>query len=70
MAYQQNLFINLLGLVQDVKNGVVIVGAQRGFYRIAIPKNHISNTLVDLSKENIRQARAASLNVLEKNIFR
>ena len=61
----------LLGLVQDVKNGVVIVGANEGSICIAkyLEKNHISNTLVDLSKENIRQARAASLNVLEKNIL-
>jgi NhaP-type Na+/H+ or K+/H+ antiporter len=61
----------LLGLVQDVKNGVVIVGANEGSISIAkyLEKHHISNTLVDLSKENIRQARAASLNVLEKNIL-
>ena len=61
----------ILGLVQDVKNGVVIVGANEGSISIAkyLENNHISNTLVDLSKENIRQARAASLNVLEKNIL-
>ncbi|MBL6662546.1 MAG: sodium:proton antiporter [Flavobacteriales bacterium] len=61
----------LLGLVQDVKNGVVIVGANEGSISIAkyLEKLHISNTLVDLSKENIRQARAANLNVLEKNIL-
>ena len=61
----------LLGLVQDVKNGVVIVGANEGSISIAkyLEKHDISNTLVDLSKENIRQARAASLNVLEKNIL-
>ena len=61
----------LLGLVQDVKNGVVIVGANEGSICIAkyLEKHHISNTLVDLSKENIRQARASNLNVLEKNIL-
>ena len=61
----------LLGLIQDVKNGVVIVGANEGSISIAkyLEKHHISNTLVDLSKENIRQARAANLNVLEKNIL-
>ena len=61
----------ILGLVQDVKNGVVIVGANEGSISIAkyLEKHYISNTLIDLSKENIRQARAASLNVLEKNIL-
>jgi len=61
----------LLGLVQEVKNGVVIVGANEGSISIAkyLEKHDISNTMVDLSKENIRQARAASLNVLEKNIL-
>ena len=38
-------------------------------FQNVLEKHHISNTLVDLSKENIRQARAASLNVLEKNIL-
>jgi hypothetical protein len=61
----------VLGLIQDVKNGVVIVGANEGSISIAkyLEKHNISNTLVDLSRENIRQARAAKLNVLEKNIL-
>ena len=61
----------LLGLVQDVKNGVLIVGANEGSISIAkyLEKHNISNTLVDLSKENIRQAKAANLNVIEKNIL-
>ena len=51
----------ILGLIQDVKNGVVIVGANEGSICIAkyLEKHNISNTLVDLSKENIRQAKAA-----------
>ena len=61
----------ILGLIQDVKNGVVIVGANEGSICIAkyLEKHNISNTLVDLSKENIRQAKAANLNVIEKNIL-
>ena len=61
----------ILGLIQDVKNGVVIVGANEGSISIAkyLEKHHISNTLIDLSKENIRQAKAANLNVIEKNIL-
>ena len=61
----------ILGLIQDVKNGVVIVGANEGSICIAkyLEKHNISNTLIDLSKENIRQAKAVNLNVIEKNIL-
>ena len=65
------LVAKLLGLVQDVKNGVVILGANEGSISIAkyLEKNNISNTLIDLSKENIRRAKAENLNVLEKNVL-
>ena len=61
----------LLGLIKDEKNGVVIVGANEGSICIAkyLEKIEISNTLIDLSKENIRQAKAVGLDVLEKNIL-
>ena len=65
------LVARILGLIQDVKNGVVIVGANEGSISIAkyLEKHHISNTLIDLSKENIRQAKAANLNVIEKIFY-
>ena len=51
----------ILGLVQDVKNGVVIVGANEGSISIAkyLEKHHISNTLVDLSKGKYTSSKSS-----------
>jgi len=62
---------SLLGLVKESNNGVVIVGANEGSISIAkyLGKHDIPITLYDLSKENIRNAKAVGLNVIEKNIL-
>ncbi|MDB2675443.1 cation:proton antiporter [Flavobacteriales bacterium] len=62
---------SLLGLVKESNNGVVIVGANEGSISIAkyLGKQNIPITLYDLSKENIRNAKAVGLNVIEKNIL-
>lgn len=65
------LVARLLGVVKEERDGVVIVGANEGSISIAkyLEKNNISTTLIDLSKENVRQARAAGLHVVEKNVL-
>jgi hypothetical protein len=62
---------SILGLVKESKNGVVIVGANEGSISIAnyLEKHDVPITLYDLSKENIRNAKAVGLNVIEKNIL-
>ncbi|MBL6657235.1 MAG: sodium:proton antiporter [Flavobacteriales bacterium] len=65
------LVASVLGLIKESKNSVVIVGANEGSISIAnyLEKHNIPITLYDLSKENIRNAKAAGLNVIEKNIL-
>ncbi|MDB0006480.1 cation:proton antiporter [Flavobacteriales bacterium] len=62
---------SILGLIKESKNSVVIVGANEGSISIAnyLEKHDVPITLYDLSKENIRNAKAAGLNVIEKNIL-
>ena len=65
------LVARLLGLIQEQQNGVIIVGANEGSISIAsyLEKNNIPTTLYDLSKENIRNAKTAGLQVIEGNIL-
>lgn len=65
------LVARLLGLIQEQQNGVIIVGANEGSVSIAsyLEKNNIPTTLYDLSKENIRNAKTAGLQVIEGNIL-
>ncbi|MGC6470917.1 MAG: cation:proton antiporter [Flavobacteriales bacterium] len=65
------LVAKALGLVKKASNRVLIVGANEGSVSIAnyLEKNNISTTLYDLSKENVRLAKAAKLNVVEANIL-
>ena len=65
------LVARLLGLTQEHQNGVIIVGANEGSISIAsyLEKNGIPTILYDLSKENIRNAKTAGLQVVEGNIL-
>ena len=64
------LVASLLDVIKKDRNGVLIVGANEGSIAVAkyLEKHHFSTTLIDLSKENVRQARAQGLNAEEKNI--
>ena len=65
------LVARLLDVIKKDRNGVLIVGANEGSIAVAkyLEKHHFSTTLIDLSKENVRQARAQGLNAEEKNIL-
>ncbi len=61
----------LLRVVGEVKNGLMILGANEGSIAIAkyLEKKGFSSTLMDLSKENVRHAKAEGLNAEERNIL-
>lgn len=61
----------ILGVIKKDRNGVVFVGANEGSIAIAkyLNQNNITTTLIDLSKENIRQAKAQGLYVEQRNIL-
>lgn len=61
----------LLGVVGEDKNGFIIVGANEGSIAIAkyLEAKGFPTTLIDLSKENIRHAKAEGLHVEERNIL-
>jgi NhaP-type Na+/H+ or K+/H+ antiporter len=61
----------LLRVVGEEKNGLMILGANEGSIAIAkyLEKKGFSSTLMDLSKENVRHAKAEGLNAEERNIL-
>lgn len=61
----------LLKVVGEEKNGLMILGANEGSIAIAkyLEKKGFSSTLMDLSKENIRHAKAEGLHAEERNIL-
>ena len=61
----------LLRVVGEEKNGLMILGANEGSIAIAkyLEKKGFSSTLMDLSKENIRHAKAEGLHAEERNIL-
>lgn len=61
----------LLGVVGEDKNGFMIVGANEGSIAIAkyLERKGFPTTLMDLSKENVRHAKAEGLHVEERNIL-
>ncbi|MGC6428809.1 MAG: cation:proton antiporter [Flavobacteriales bacterium] len=61
----------ILGVIKKDRNGVVILGANEGSIAIAkyLDQHHVTATLMDLSKENVRQAKAQGLHVEERNIL-
>lgn len=65
------LVARLLGVIKKDRNGVVFVGANEGSISIAkyLDSNDINTSLIDLSKENVRLAKAQGLNVEERNIL-
>ena len=65
------LVAKLLGVIKQDRNGVVFVGANEGSIAIAkyLDNNDINTSLIDLSKENVRLAKAQGLNVEERNIL-
>lgn len=65
------LVAKLLGVVRESRNGVVLVGANEGSISIAkyLEKYGYSTTLIDLSKENVRHAKAEGLKAEERNIL-
>lgn len=65
------LVAKLLGVVREDRNGFMIVGANEGSIAIAkyLESKGVPTTLVDLSKENVRRAKAERLHVEERNIL-
>ena len=61
----------LLGVIGEDKNGFLIVGANEGSISIAkyLENKGFSTTLIDLSSENVRHAKAEGLNAEERNIL-
>ena len=61
----------LLRVVGEEKNGLMILGANEGSIAIAkyLEKKGFSSTLMDLSKENVRHAKAEGLHAEERNIL-
>lgn len=61
----------LLRVVGEEKNGLMILGANEGSIAIAkyLEKKGFSPTLMDLSKENVRHAKAEGLSAEERNIL-
>ena len=61
----------LLGVIGEDKNGFLIVGANEGSISIAkyLENKGFPTTLIDLSSENVRHAKAEGLNAEERNIL-
>ena len=61
----------LLGVVGEDRNGFMIVGANEGSIAVAkyLESKGFPTTLMDLSKENVRHAKAEGLHVEERNIL-
>ena len=61
----------LLGVIGEDKNGFLIIGANEGSISIAkyLENKGFSTTLIDLSSENVRHAKAEGLNAEERNIL-
>jgi len=61
----------LLGVIGEDKNGFLIVGANEGSIAIAkyLENKGFPTTLIDLSSENIRHAKAEGLRAEERNIL-
>ena len=61
----------LLRVIGEEKNGLMILGANEGSIAIAkyLEKKGFSSTLMDLSKENVRHAKAEGLHAEERNIL-
>lgn len=65
------LVASLLGVVREDRSGVMMIGANEGSIAIAkyLERHGFSTTLIDLSKENVRHAKAEGLKVEERNIL-